>query len=192
MKFVFEFALYFLTPLALVWWSSYWYLKKRHFFDRVTFTLIHEDGREVKQTTLLDKRLSEIWVDNKVFQWKIKRLAKKASFGRPWLEGEDRTFFLDLYSGIIHQISQQFAFSSLEYSYSKPREERKLNLLLCVEFGPGEKVRKLRVLVFSEEFRIDAMNPPYDCDDWKKIIRNYPGHVVGGGAPEFFSVRVYV
>ncbi len=146
-----------LVPLAItagvVWWLARRELLGKAFFGRVTFSYIAFEGEgsaTIVLNTLLDERLSEVWLDNRVLRRSILRAAHRCDEKNPFVVLPPEEMY-HVKSGVRHQLSERFSDGVIDAASGFP--VKKSELLTCLCFTPSDStgVRKLRALVIRPD-----------------------------------------
>lgn len=138
---------------GVVWWLARRELIGKTFFSRVTFSYIALEGDDrttIVLNTLLDERLSEVWLDNRVLRRAILRAAHRCDEKNPFVilpPGE----MYHVKSGVRHQLSERFSDGIVDGALGFPVV--KAELLACLCFTPSDStgVRKLRAFVIRPD-----------------------------------------
>ena len=138
---------------AIAYYIAYRELMKRAFWGRITFSLItfqDEKQDNIVIDTLLDKGVSEVWVNNRVLLGSVRKAAEQCSPEKPWLWIEGPTMY-QVKSGLRHQLSSHFSQGAIEKAMGFPVEHTSFLVCLCAVHSEHSNSQKLRAFVIKEE-----------------------------------------
>jgi len=141
----------------LVWLVAYRDLLGQSFFCRITFSFLgqepgeSDDPNKISITTLLDKRLSEVVIDNRILRSRVYKAAQKCDEDNPFVILPAKEMY-HIKSGIRHQLSERYSDGIMDHAVGFP--VRKSELLTCLCFMGSEpgKAKKIRAFVVRPDF----------------------------------------
>lgn len=138
---------------AVVWWLARRELIGRSFFSRVTFSYVGlegEDGKKVVVNTLLDQKLGEVWLDNRILLRSILKAARACDETNPFVVlPPDEMYHVK--SGVRHQLSERFADGIMDGAVGLSVKKSELLACLCFTPSDGTGIGKLRAFVIRPD-----------------------------------------
>lgn len=135
---------------GVLWFLAHREMLGRVFFGRITFSYlgIEEEGDDHKITidTMLDKHLSDVWLNNRVLLRSIVSSAQRCTENTPLIVPEPHHLY-HVKSGIRHQISERYSDGIVDRALGFEFRKEELLVALCFSASKPDGVKKLRALV---------------------------------------------
>ncbi|MCB9644600.1 MAG: hypothetical protein H6728_16120 [Myxococcales bacterium] len=135
---------------GVLWFLAHRELLGRTFFGRITFSYLglEEDGDSLQITidTMLDKHLSDVWLNNRVLLRSIVSCAQSCTDDAPIVIPEAHHLY-HVKSGIRHQISERYSDGLVDRALGFEIHKEELLVALCFSASKPDGVKKLRALV---------------------------------------------
>ncbi len=139
---------------SVVWFLAYREMIGKTFFGRITFSYIGiEDGENNKRITidtLLDKHLSDVWLNNRVLLRSIIACAQQCNESAPLVVPEKHHLY-HVTSGLRHQISERYSDGLIDRALGFEFRKEELLIALCFSASKTDGVQKLRALVIHPQ-----------------------------------------
>ncbi len=139
---------------GVVWFLAYREMIGKSFFGRITFSYIGlEDGENSERITidtLLDKHLSDVWLNNRILLRSIVSCAQQCNESTPLLVPEKHHLY-HVTSGLRHQISERYSDGLIDRALGFEIRKEELLIALCFSASKADGVQKLRALVLHPQ-----------------------------------------
>lgn len=159
---------------VIVWFLAHRELIGKAFFGRVTFSYIglsndqgSHDGNEVTIETLLDKRLGEVLIDNRVLRSRVFKAAQKCDDQNPFVLLPKGDMY-HVKSGVRHQLSGRYSDGVVDRAFDIEVRKQELVTALCFTRSDRGAASKLRAFVVRPDV-LDRIAAEYET-----MVENNP------------------